>query len=115
MMNPLPGPGNPKNMNSPTRHRPSRCRDRSTSRHLPARIFCSDHDLAYGTFAKWRQRFAKPAQKKAEPSRLIELIQPASSQPGSEYWHVELELGNGMTLRLRTARYFSLKPVCLSL
>ena len=68
----------------------------------PARVFCADHDLAYGTFAKWRYRFTKPIQKKTEPSRLIELIQPASPQPESEYWHVELELGNGMTLRVRT-------------
>lgn len=75
--------------------------------HLPARTFCSDQDLAYGTFAKWRQRFAKPAQKKAEPVRLIELIQPASPKPEAKAkakdWQVELELGNGMTLRLRTA------------
>lgn len=71
--------------------------------HSPARVFCVDHDLAYGTFAKWRHRFAKPTQKKTEPSELIELIQPASPQPESEHWHVELELGNGMTLRLRTA------------
>ncbi len=71
--------------------------------HLPARIFCSDHDLAYGTFAKWRQRFARPPQKKAEPSRLIELTQPVSPKPEAEDWQVELELGNGMTLRLRTA------------
>ena len=71
--------------------------------HSPARVFCTDHDLAYGTFAKWRHHFAKPSEKKIEPPGLIELIQPASSQPGSEYWHVELELGNGMTLRLRTA------------
>ena len=71
--------------------------------HSPARVFCEDHDLAYGTFAKWRHRFAKNTQKKTEPSGLIELIQPASPQPEPEYWQVELELGNGMTLRLRTA------------
>ena len=70
--------------------------------HLPARIFCSDHDLAYGTFAKWRQRFAKPTQEKTVKGSLIELIQPASRKPEAEYWQVELELGNGMTLRLRT-------------
>lgn len=69
--------------------------------HLPARIFCSDHDLAYGTFAKWRQRFAKPTQEKTVKGSLIELIQPASPKPEAEYWQVELELGNGMTLRLR--------------
>ena len=71
--------------------------------HLPAREFCADHHLAYGTFAKWRHRFAKPPQKKTEPPGLIELTQPASPQPESEHWHVELELGNGMTLRVRTA------------
>lgn len=70
--------------------------------HLPARIFCSDHDLAYGTFAKWRQRFAQPTQEKPVKGSLIELIQPSSRKPEAEYWQVELELGNGMTLRLRT-------------
>jgi len=94
--------------NHPTR-RPRKTRsqwqaiiDEFNQSHLPARIFCSDHDLAYGTFAKWRQRFAEPAQKKAEPARLIELIQPVSAKPEADYWQVELELGNGMTLRLRT-------------
>ena len=73
-----------------------------TQSDSPARVFCENHDLAYGTFAKWRHRFTKPAQQKAEPSRLIELIQPASPQPEAQYWQVELELGNSMTLRLRT-------------
>lgn len=71
--------------------------------HLPARIFCSDHDLAYGTFAKWRHRLAKSVQKKAEPARLIELIQPTSNKLEADHWQVELALGNGMILRLKTA------------
>ncbi|MCP3688955.1 MAG: hypothetical protein GY784_11115 [Gammaproteobacteria bacterium] len=71
--------------------------------HLPARTFCSNHDLAYGTFAKWRNRLAKPSQNKTKPAKLIELIQPTSSQSVTDNWHVELELGNGMTLRLKTA------------
>jgi len=70
---------------------------------LSARTFCTDHDLAYGTFAKWRGRFAKPLQDKAEFAQLIELVQPVSSEPGAEDWQVELALGNGMTLRLKTA------------
>lgn len=93
---------------SPRRPRKTRTQWRSiisafNQSHSPARVFCTDHDLAYGTFAKWRHRFAKPTQKKIESSDLIELIQPTSPQPEPEYWQVELELGNGMTLRLRTA------------
>jgi len=40
--------------------------------------------------------------EKTVTGSLIELIQPASPKPEAEYWQVELELGNGMTLRLRT-------------
>ncbi len=74
-----------------------------TQSQIPARTFCSERGLAYGTFAKWRQRFANSVPIKAEPAKLIELIQPASAKPEPDHWQVELTLGNGMTLRLRTA------------
>lgn len=71
--------------------------------NLSASAYCQEQGLAYGTFAKWRQRLAQvePAEKTAE---LIELMSPvpvAPSKPG--HWQVELELGNGMTLRVSAA------------
>lgn len=71
--------------------------------NLPSKEYCEEQGLAYGTFAKWRQRLAKKAHQ-TEVSKVIELIAPepvAQSKP--EDWQVELALGNGMTLRVRTA------------
>jgi len=69
---------------------------------LPANVYCKEHNLAYGTFAKWRQRLTRHEQATDRRS-LVELIAPTSSSSKPEQWQVELELGNGMTLRLRTA------------
>ncbi len=71
--------------------------------HLPAQTFCTDHDLSYGTFAKWRRRFTNSKQQKTEPAKLIELIQPVSTDAKADQWQVALELGNNITLRLRIA------------
>ena len=71
--------------------------------NLPSREYCQEQGLAYGTFAKWRQRLAKEAHQEKAPN-VIELIAPASvAQSKPDDWQVELSLGNGMTLRVRTA------------
>lgn len=70
---------------------------------LPSRDYCHEQGLAYGTFAKWRQRLTKEAHQGKAPN-IIELVAPepvAQSKPDN--WQVELALGNGMTLRVRTA------------
>lgn len=69
---------------------------------LSSKAYCDDKDLAYGTFSKWRRRLAKPGIPK-QASPLVELTLPAQAiQSASDNWQVELALGNGMTLRLRT-------------
>ena len=71
--------------------------------NLSARAYCQEQGVAYGTFAKWRQRLATPDHPENR-SNLIELISPAPvAQARPDHWQVELELGNGMTLRVRTA------------
>ncbi len=70
--------------------------------NLSARAYCQEQGLAYGTFTKWRQRLAAPSTLESR-SNLIELISPAPAvQIKPDHWQVELELGNGMTLRVRT-------------
>jgi len=68
---------------------------------LSLRDFCQDQNLAIGTFSKWRQRLSKPSPKPVSP--LLELIPPTQAVPSEpDTWQVELALGNGMTLRIRT-------------
>ncbi len=70
--------------------------------HLSSKAYCRDKDLAYGTFAKWQQRLAKPCTPK-QASPLVELIPPTQAiQSEADSWQVELALGNGMILRLRS-------------
>jgi hypothetical protein len=70
---------------------------------LSASAYCQEQGLAYGTFAKWRQRLAQVAHPE-KTAELIELISPASvAESKSGNWQVELELGNGMTLRVSAA------------
>ena len=66
------------------------------------RVFCAERDLAYSSFGYWRKRLrgALPADDRQQPE-LVELpawpglaVEPAS-------WRLELELGEGIVLRVR--------------
>jgi len=66
---------------------------------LSQRIFCERHGLAYSTFGYWRKQLRQSAQNKHQPVSLIEL--PMLPTGESRDWRVELDLGEGMVLRLK--------------
>jgi len=86
---------------------------------LSATAFCREHGLVYQTFVGWRRRLAAAGDDHGSPptatpvspasNTLPEFIElgitesgstPASDRPDRP-WLVELELGSGMTLRVR--------------
>ena len=64
---------------------------------LTQRAFCTQHDLAYSSFCYWRKRLRTPSA--AAAATLIELpMEPAEAIPS---WRIEIDLGQGVVLRLR--------------
>lgn len=57
--------------------------------------FCQRHDISRTSFYHWQRRLQSQAH---ESDLFIELSPPATSVP---CWDIELELGDGMTLRMR--------------
>jgi transposase-like protein len=66
------------------------------------RAFCAQHGLAYSSFGYWRKqlRGALPADDRRMPA-LVELpaLPRLSVEPAP--WRIELELGEGIVLRVR--------------
>ena len=66
---------------------------------LSQRDFCEQHGLAYSTFGYWRKQLHQLAHHEGQPASLVELpLLPAGE---SRDWHVELDLGKGVVLRLK--------------
>ena len=68
--------------------------------------FCKKHQIATSSLYRWQQLFA---EQSGGASDFIDVTQPLASAPGSRpdqthdnNWQVELELGAGVVLRLRT-------------
>ena len=64
--------------------------------------FCREQGLTLSSFARWRREFGKTAAgRRAAPASPVFLeVTPQANAPSGS-WDVELELGNGMILRLR--------------
>ena len=64
---------------------------------LPTREYCNANDLNYAVFCKWRNKLARTQ------APLIELKPPVMQAMAQQLpvWDIELELGDGATLRLR--------------
>ena len=68
---------------------------------LSARAYCDRSDLALSTFTKWRRRLR--VQTKSSDSGFVAVgcetqVEQTNSTPS---WDLELDLGDGMVLRLR--------------
>ena len=63
------------------------------------REFCQRHGLAHSTFCCWRKRLLQGAASDAGVEPLVEL--PLLPIDGPSPWRLELELGQGVVLRLR--------------
>lgn len=71
--------------------------------------FCREQDIAPMSFYKWRQRLSKENQSNhfIDISQSMVSVESIDQQPSSTVesspWQVELELGQGIILRVRTA------------
>ena len=66
---------------------------------LTQREFCAQQGLAYSSFCYWRKRLRTlEAVEESEPP-LIEL--PSLPSSGLRMWRIELDLGQGIVLRMR--------------
>lgn len=69
--------------------------DEQTNAGVSARQYCKSNDLSYPVFCKWRRRLAPN-----DPAPLMDLTGLVTPQRPSA-WDIELDLGDGITLRLR--------------
>lgn len=68
---------------------------------LSQQAFCRDHGLVLATFCNWKRRLAE-TDFADTPDKSDWLELPASlSQTTVRHWDIELDLGNGICLRLR--------------
>ncbi len=72
---------------------------------LTKSAFCKKHQIATSSLYRWQQLFGDPAGD----TDFIDVTEPLTNAPTSHPapvrgndWQVELELGGGMVLRLRT-------------
>lgn len=66
---------------------------------LSQQAFCTQQDLGLSTFSKWKRKFNGVTGSRTRPGGFIELpVGGSVSQPGFE---VELELGDGVRLRIQ--------------
>lgn len=66
---------------------------------LSQRLFCEQNGLAYSTFGYWRKRLRQSVHNEHQHAPLIEL--PMLPTDESRDWRVELDLGEGVVLRLK--------------
>ena len=62
---------------------------------LRSRDFCAGEGLVLRTFAKWERRLRRKEERKGQ------FVEVPTSQAGSGPWAVEVELPNGVRLRVR--------------
>lgn len=69
--------------------------------------FCQAHDIAYGSFCKWRQRLMPQTTLPTERDERVSLAPfidvSALTRSTEKPWHIILKLGNGVELYLSQA------------
>ena len=69
---------------------------------LTQRQFCEYHQLAYSTFCYWRKRLSAGAVRTERAATSVPLLElPVLPMRGQSDWRLELELGQGVVLRLK--------------
>jgi len=66
---------------------------------LSQRAFCAQEGVAYSSFCYWRRKLRAAEAAEMVPAPLIEL--PALTTMAAPAWRVELDLGQGLVLRVR--------------
>jgi len=70
--------------------------------NISQRLFCEQHGIAYSTFSYWRKQLRQSASLEKPSTALVELpMFPLEQAPDREDWRVELDLGQGVVLRLK--------------
>lgn len=67
--------------------------------NLAQRVFCERHGIAYSSFCYWRKQLRTPEAGENQASPLVELPVLPTGEVGT--WRVELDLGQGVVLRMR--------------
>lgn len=67
--------------------------------NLIQREFCAQKGLAYSTFCYWRKQLRESSSANPATAPLIELPRLTSDEPVR--WCIELDLGQGVVLRIR--------------
>ena len=74
--------------------------DEQAASGLSRKVFCENAGIALSTFAYWKRKLrCDEPVKGGSLDDWIELT-PPTTDPASA-WHIELDLGNGVCLRLR--------------
>jgi len=67
--------------------------------------FCAEHGLARSTFQRWKRRLRATPQPSAQPlfTPLLDMgaTAPSAPTPVDQAWDIELDLGDGVCLRIR--------------
>ena len=72
------------------------------SGELTQRQFCEHHQLVYSTFGYWRKRLSADAVRPEPATASAPLLElPLLSMHEQTDWRLELELGQGVVLRLK--------------
>ena len=73
---------------------------------LSAPKFCEQAGVSYQSFMAWRKKLNTPESSSSDSPKFVELTtprqteQPNDSSPTGGEWQVELDLGNGIQLRI---------------
>jgi len=73
--------------------------DQQIASGLSAPAFCSEHNITYQSFMRWRKKLALLA----EPDTIapfVELTATDSPEVVDPQWHIELDLAPGVQLRI---------------
>jgi hypothetical protein len=68
---------------------------------LSARAYCDRSDLALSTFTKWRRRVRVQTESSASGFVAVGCETQVEQTNSPPSWDLELDLGDGMALRLR--------------
>ena len=67
--------------------------------NVTQREFCTQHGLAYSSFCYWRNQLRAAVSVETREPALVEL--PMGDSSATRSWRVELDLGQGVVLRVR--------------
>ena len=72
---------------------------------LTQTAFCKQHHIAPSNLYKWRKTLAEQAANTEfiDITEPLQITPPSSLTQGDNLWQVELDLGQGMVLRVRTS------------